>query len=221
MGGHAYILGRNHTDWFDSQVIREKFVLFPVDAKVVVGTEEEALANTGVEMYGDRVWVKNLKEAVSTSEKFPVYNIYVSITETVVPNQLVYASGRWHRVLTVFESAAGFLALEAAELDADAITTTTFTPRTGHAAYNPVTDTYTSTAPVSVSVLVERFQTFYEADRAATPTQVVGDIRATFLLSQLTTIEVGSTFTMNSKIYEIISAVLHGTAWHTQARVST
>jgi len=172
-------------------------------------------------MYGDRVWVKNLKEAVSTSEKFPVYNIYVSITETVVPNQLVYASGRWHRVLTVFESAAGFLALEAAELDADAITTTTFTPRTGHAAYNPVTDTYTSTAPVSVSVLVERFQTFYEADRAATPTQVVGDIRATFLLSQLTTIEVGSTFTMNSKIYEIISAVLHGTAWHTQARVST
>ena len=219
VGGHIYVLGKNHTDWFDSSVIREKFVLFPVVELVTVSTEEQALANTGGQMYGGRVWVKNLKEAATSSEKFPIYNIYASLTETVVPNQLVYVDNRWHRVLTVFQSAAGFLAMEAAELDTDAITTATLVLRGGHTTYNPVTDVYTVSVGVSVAILVERFQTFYVYETAATPRPESGDIRATFLQAEVATLEVGSTFVTGGKTYEVISAVQHGTAWHAQARL--
>ena len=218
VGEEVYILGKNHKDWFDREVIREKFVIFPVVELVTFGTEEQALLDSGSTAYGGRVWVKNLKEAESTSEKFPVYNIYLSITESVNVNQLVFVENRWHRVLSVFESAAGFLTLESAELDAGAVTSVTLTPRTGQTAYNPATDSYTAGTPVVLAALVERPQTFYDYESEAAPKSEPGDIKATFLKSEITTVTVGSRFPLNGKTYEIISAVLDGTAWHTHAR---
>lgn len=217
--GDVYVLGKRHPDWFDGEIIREKFILFPVTELVQVGNEEQVLGATARTMYGGRVWIKNLKETLTSSEKFPIYNIYTSLTETIAPNELMYVEGRWHRVMSVFESAAGFRAAESAELAADAVTTLTFTPRAGLGNYDPVTDAYTTSAPVAaVPAIVERFQTFYEYEQEATPRAVSGDIRVSVLQADINTVVVGSTFVIGSDKYEVISAVLHGTAWHIHAR---
>jgi len=219
-GSYIYILGQNHKDWYGDKVIREKFVILPVNVPVIssAGSIKDILSDTPSTLYAERVWVKNLKDAAVTSDKFPIYNIFLSVIETVEPGELIKVNNdRYHRVIGVTKSAAGFLACESVELSSDARATASHYQK---GTYVAATDSHPFVLAGTGEVIWERFQTFYDFENPAVEDRMPGDIRASGLVSDFSALKGGDRLDFNNGKYRVMAAQKKDSSavWHMHLR---
>lgn len=199
-----YVVGGSHKDSFNGAVVRNKFVVHKADALATVKTMDQTLRSlTGTSAYAARLWVKDMKEIEVSSKLSAFYNLYFSASETVTLGSVVTIGSALHLVRGVFISAAGFRVCEADELPAGALTTATYTDKSGQ-AYDSTTDTMGALTPGSVAVLWHRYQAGFERYQASAEPFAEGDITLSVSKTAVATAGAGDTFTMASVSWRVI-----------------
>lgn len=217
--GDTYIVGANHPDSFAGEVIRRKYVLHRADGLAGARTADQALRGlAGTDLYGARIWVKDMKEIETSSRLASFLDIYVAPSETVTPGTFVTLAGRWHLVRNTFKGPSGFLVCESDELPLECLASGTYTARSG-GAYDPSSDTVTGAAPATVNLLVHRWQDDFFYHRASAAKYVQGDVVARVSKANIATAVPGDSFTFAGATHRVISTLDDGlNAWTLHAR---
>lgn len=160
LGSEVFITGRIIKDYWENAAIREHLLLHPADSLVTSGTPDKFLGVAGsIDFYAGVSWLKAKKEEERTSEALAIYDVYFSTTETVTPGMvLLNAEGHYLRVFAT-DTRSGELAVSAAyDLGADALRSVSYVAAE---AYDPVTDSSGTSAPILADAIVEFFTTNY------------------------------------------------------------
>lgn len=201
-----FIAGGSSLDTCSGVPLKKRVILQPVDGLVNLLTTAEALSDSvGLQIYSARVWRKQEKEQQVSSDLFNQYNFFVAASETGARNKLIKFDNIYYRVQNIEVTPAGIKSFVTSELEADVVTTVSYTPASG--VYNPVTDTKAASASISIPMFLERYQTSY---RYNTPSSVkfdAGDIMGTLRKTDVAAPETGDLVVSGTQAYSIISAV--------------
>lgn len=209
-----WIVGMKETDSFRGSPIRDKHVLHRAQGPCTLASIAQALTTGGATSYASRMWVKDMKELATSSKLESFYNIYLSTYDTVPTESLIILGGKAHFIRNTLTSAAGFQIAEGDEVDAAAIVSGTFTPRT----FSPATDGYTDGTPITLNVLRLRFQDGYAYAAESSIKFVDGDIRAFIAKSLTPTPKVSDTLTLPDGPWRVISSTDQGTSYSLHLR---
>jgi len=215
-----FIVGNSHVDDFMGEEVRHKYIVHKATGLFAFGSTTQALANAlSGSNYAGRLWLKDMKEVLVSSETYNLYNMYFSAAATTLARGQVLKYGtEYYRVRNVYESGAGFRVAEAAHILTGRVSTTYYQHNQENVGnYNSTTDTYTETAGVSLYTLQERWQDFYHNDNEAAgdfePGDQVFSIRAADIAAPQQGDLIGA-----SKEFEVITARQDGTSWNLQVR---
>lgn len=201
--GDTWMIGARHTDSFNGDDIRKKYIIHRADGPATIKTVAQALSTGGTPSYASRLWIKDLRELDISSSLFSMLNVYLAPNETVVAGNVILLAGHLHFVRNVYSGAAGFLIAESDELPANAVSSATYTPRGG--AYNPTTDVTAASAPITANLLRTRYQDDFAYQNEAAPKYVTGDIRGSVLKSVIVTPKVDDYVTLTDGDWRVVS----------------
>jgi hypothetical protein len=215
----VFIAGGVHKDSFDGDVIRNKYVLHRADGLATVKTADQALrALAGATLYAARLWVKDLKELEISSRLASFYTLYVAPTEAIALGSYVQLSSRWHIARNSFLGASGMGVVEVDELPADALTTATYSKRSGQ-VYDPTTGLTAAASTAAVALLYHRWQDDYVYARMSAMKFEAGDIVANVSKTQVAAAVTGDTFVLNATTYRVMAVRDDGAgAWILHSR---
>jgi hypothetical protein len=203
-------LGSSHEDSFQGAPIRIRHVIQQAQGLFKYQTPVQALSTGGVDAYGARIWIKDMKEIEVSSGAFSFYTIFFAPDEAVEVGHLVTASGRLHRVKNVYTSASGLLAVEANELGTDALATgVSYYAR----ALNPVADTITESAPVVLNAIRMRFQDDYLYPNQSAPKFEEGDIKVLITKAAVAAAKVEDQIALSDGRWRAIAIEDEGSYW--------
>jgi len=203
LGSEVFITGRIIKDYWAGTVIREHLLLHPADSLVTGGTPDKFLGVAGsVDFYAGVSWLKARKEEERTSEAIAVYDVYFSVTETVVPGMiLLNAEGRYLRVYAT-DTRSGELAVSAAyDLGADALRSVSYVAA---GTYDPVTDSSGTSAPILADAIVEFYKTNYLYENNASTDFERSDRVVTLRQSVIADPQPGDTLVDQAKTFRVL-----------------
>lgn len=216
----TFIIGGLAVDSYQGEVVRHKYVVHKATGLFAFGSTTEALADSlSGSDYAGRLWLKDMKEVLVSSEAFNLYNMYFSSTATTLTRGMVLKFlGQYYRVRNVYESGAGFRVAEASHILLGRVSTSYYSKSNEDIGeYDSDTDSYTEAAAVTLYTLQERWQDFYHNDNEAAgdfePGDQVFSIRAEDIADPQPGDLIGS-----SKEFVVISRRADGTSWNLQVR---
>lgn len=103
-------------------------------------------------------WVKDAKQLETSSQTPQIFDVRFPSGTDVRVHDIIWNTGFAYLVLAPHEQPSGYMVANCLQLDQQLPVTASVTSRT----YNPVTGSYTSTAPVSVPALKVRWQSMFQ-----------------------------------------------------------
>lgn len=155
-------------------------------------------------------YLKDTVNGVSDSQYDSQWEIFVAQNETVNKGDYLKQGSTYYRVRVSYVDGSGFLLAVCDQLDSNCFVTVT---KTSTGAYNPVTDTYTSSA-TSVSALIMEPYKLYSYFTEADPRFTAGD--KTLLTAAA--LVVGATVTINSESWKVQSCYAETDAFASHIR---
>ena len=174
IGGDVWIISPlNNIDTWGNHISRKGFVA--QYAKLgAAASATQLLEDKPVDVYLSRVWVKDTKDIVNTSEGQGQYYIYYVQGEPVFEGGFILSDGRWHIVKNIITGTAGLMIAECNELEQDCIVEVQVT---GESIYNPVTETYETLGQRTIKALLLDWREDYTHVLPSFESEQVGDKR--------------------------------------------
>jgi hypothetical protein len=118
-GGETWIVGGSQSDNYNGSVLRTKYVLHRAHGAATIKSVAQVLGTAGgVNTYGSKLWVKDLKEVETSSKLSGFFNVYLPTPDAIAPGNIITLLGRQHLVRNAYLSATGFNVAECDELAA-------------------------------------------------------------------------------------------------------
>jgi len=154
--------------------------------------------SAGISSHAGLKYLKDTVNGVSDSQYDPQWGFDFSQGEVANKGDYIKQGSTYYRVRVSYVDGSGFLHAVCDQLDAGCFVTVT---KTSTGAYNPITDTYTSSA-TSVSALMMEPYKLYSYFTEADPRFTAGDKT----LVTAAALVVGSTVTINSEPWKVQSS---------------
>lgn len=151
--------------------------------------------SAGTASHASLKYLKDTVNGVSDSAYDPQWSINIAQNETVNKGDYLKQGSTYYRVRVSYVDGSGFLLAVCDQLDSNCFVTVT---KTSTGAYNPVTDTYTSSS-TSVSALMMEPYKLYSYFTEADPRFTAGDKT----LVTAAALVVGATVTINSESWKV------------------
>lgn len=213
--GSTWLVGQKNTDSFRGSPIRHKYILHECEQIGLLRTPKQFLTVGGLSLYASTLWVKDNKEADTSSGLYSFVNAYFAKGEAVEVGQLLTLGTETYRIRNVYSSAAGLQIAEANTLSKPSIITITYTAKTD--IYNAATDTYTSVV-TTFNTIFERFQDSYMFESEAAPKYQEGDKLLTVEKSNVTA-GASDKVLINGQNWIVVSVQDAGDCWELQVRL--
>lgn len=210
-GGINYIVGLKIYDAFQGALVREKYILQRSTHSAVIRTTAEVLADSGgTTAKAGLLWLKNAKDERISSESTPVYNIYFTLSETIVPGNIVDLDGQLYRVKVVTLPASGFKIAECFEFEYSAAE---ITYTSGSTTKDIASDSYLLGLPALIQGLRERFLSFYDNPDAGRVKFETGDEVMSVLKTDVVTPNLNDEITLGVDAWRPLDIRDVGDAW--------
>ena len=153
----AYIVSDSSLDHWSGEAIRSRYVLQGADHVVEIRTIAQVLEDVaGVQAFASIDFNKYSTDERDSSRYHPQYHIYFG-KETVEEDAVIHTATSNYLVKNSYLTPAGIVDALANELDDPVVQVSVSTGR----AYDPVTDSYTTTTS-SVRAILVRWQEYFE-----------------------------------------------------------
>lgn len=214
LGNLHWIAGIGLIDTFQGRDIRHTYNLRVGSSLFDILTPANACigALATVSAYGYEEFFKDNQDNTSGSAYDTFWNIFFSRSEPIVVGSFFRSGSRMLRVRQTYVNAEELRVAESDELDTDWSQVAVFTDL---GAYNPVTDTYNSTAVSVQAIQMDSFKLYkwrVESEAQKKP----GD--RTVLVPLTVTPVIGSTFTMVGRSWRVLSVQPELDAWALHSR---
>lgn len=228
-GGERWIIGEPNLDQFQGRDIRQTFRCKKVNDSFNVRTPGQAALNTtaSTTLYGFTEYLKDTTNTQTDASYSPQFRVTVGINEIVLPGQFLKATDKLLHVRSIYEAAEGFWEATTDEIallqgstwhsGTAALTNCEVAvsfPTSG--AYNPISDTYTTSVSNTTGILLDRIK-LYDLKSSADPANDPGDMTLVVAQSAVTPVS-GQTLTANSLTWRIVSSVAYQDAWELHIR---
>lgn len=212
--GENWLAGAHVDDGFQGERIRRQATLKRADRQYSILTPSEACAAaTGTLAYGQRLYFKDMSNALTDAEYDVFWNVFFSPSEQIVKGTFLRDdTGILYRVRNTYIPTEGLRVCQSDELDSNARLTVTFDSGT----WNPVTETRTAGTTAVNGVWVEMPKFFRFRHRSEQLTQA-GDI-SVFIPTTYTP-KVGDQFTMDGLKWQVLTFQAELDAWALHARL--
>lgn len=189
--GDRWLVGLGTPDGFMGDVIRNHYNTKRATGLYAQLTPAQALAEAaGVSAYAQKMYFKDVANAVTDSEYDAQWNIFIAPDEPARKGYFLRdAEGRLHRVRNDYIPTEGLRILQSDELDTDAVQSCVFD--TG--VEDPITETFTAGTTTITGIQVDMSK-FYRMRHLSDARVQPGDV-ALFLPTSLT-LKQGMTFIM-------------------------
>lgn len=195
IAGYIFIIGGEHPDTYNNEVIRRKYVIQQADGVANILTLAEACAGAaGIVTWSSKVWIKDLKEVEQSTGLYPFYNMVFPASTIPAPNQVIRLGGVLFLTRSVLTSAGGFSTAEANELVGVLPQSIVYIDRSGQ-TYVPATDVYTGLSPVTASGLLMRYEDHYNKLSSEAAKNLAGDMCLVMPKASVATANAGDEFT--------------------------
>lgn len=179
--GEKYIVASSNTDFWNSEVVRIKYPVLPVEEVGTVGSVGEVLGGAPYDTttYAFPFFSRPEKDVEESSESLTGHELYFSKAKRFVRSDILTLSGQYYRLKTdTWIDAAGFSVAHAVRLD---YPIASFDVKYDREEYDPVTDAYPEISLSNVRCFIEPLRQDYEF---VTPSFIgieVGDIAISIL----------------------------------------
>ena len=198
-----FIAGNTLIDTYNGSVLKRKVIVHPATGLASIRTTAEVLnESAGTPMYLAQAFLKQSREEQISSEAFPVYNFFAASTETTTRNYVITLNSGLYRVQSIENTVGGFKSFMASEIMSGAVQAVSYTGSRG--TYIPATGLHTAIAPITISALVERYQTGYRYPTSNAVKYVTGDILATILKTDVASPATGDLVTVGGTAYFVL-----------------
>ena len=196
--GSFWLVGTSEIDglWEEH---RAKYVLQRATSGVYVGGLSEYLASaTPTPVWASEFWEKDMKQLAASSTSPQKYQIYLPQGTSAPTRGVVWRAGVAYLILSVHSPASDFVLAECEKLEFG-VATATLTAR----SYNPVTGTYSSSAPATAACQRIRWEALFDYTTQADAKFQEGD--CTLALPSGTVITTAHTLTLSGLAWTPLS----------------
>lgn len=203
-----WLVGDGNPDSWKGEQIRQSFNMKKATALVNVLTPAQAcLGQTGTQSYTQAIYFKDTVNSLNNGDYDPFWNYFFApATESVGKGSYIRDGSRLLRVRSSYIPLEDLRIAQSDEVDVGPITAVF-----GTGAYDPLTDSYTST-PVTTTVLMMDFTKAYAYLTQASDSVQKGDMNAVVAASVLTP-EPGQTVLIDSVTWRVLSRNVEGNSW--------
>lgn len=201
VGGLRWLVGVGVTDTFQGREARETYNLRVGSSLFEILSPSQACSNlvSATSAYGYESFFKDIQDTSTSSSYDTFWNVFFAPSEPVSAGTFLRSGARLLRVRQAYVNAEQLRVAESDELDPDWSREAVFT---NLGAYDPVTDTYPSTA-VTIQVVQMDIFKFYRWRVESESGRKPGD--KTVLAPLSVTPLAGTTFSMSGGAWRVIS----------------
>jgi hypothetical protein len=110
-GDKVWLVGERHPDYFNNQVIRNRYTLQQADALGTLLSFSEALEDLpGYEVYASLTWTRYDQQIETSSEMFNTFEVFFASAEPLPLLGLLRAEGLWYILQDPYLTEGGLLA---------------------------------------------------------------------------------------------------------------
>ncbi|WP_274584090.1 hypothetical protein V9W64_10865 [Neisseria leonii] len=174
VGGQTWIVSKiPNIDTWGVHNSRAGYVAQYAEPGLVARTEE-VLSGGGLPVYMSRVWVKDVKDIMTTSETQGQYYVYYTHGEPVEEGEFIDICGRLHIVRNLVSGTAGLMIAEVNELERDCVVDVLVQ---SEGVYDPVTETYENGDDALFKAVMMTWKDDYAHELASRAPEHTGDKR--------------------------------------------
>jgi len=211
IGGQAYLIGDESSDYWKGTKIRKNYVIQGADYLASLTTIAGALANaTPVSAYASLDFQKYSTDQRESSEYLPQYQIFISGYETMP--EIMQLGGTWYLVKEGYLSVSGLFSLMGNQINGTVFETISYKSNT----YVPATDAWTTTT-TSVKVMRVRWTEHFKYLTKASESYERGDMQV-FVLKTALTPKVSDVLPLSDGSWRVLSVQDEGTTWSLHVR---
>lgn len=184
--GEKFIVADANVDYWDGQVIRYKYPVYPVDTIGMVGSIGKTLAGTqpDTSVYAYPFYIGTAADVEEKSDYLSRFELYFSSVKVFYRGQILKFGADYYRFKSdTTVDGAGFAVAPAVKLETPM---QVFTIKTSGTTYNSVTDTYVQMSYVGVTCFVEPLKQDYEFVTPSFTSIEAGDLAISVLKTVLT-----------------------------------
>ena len=184
--GEKFIVADANVDYWDSQVIRYKYPVYPVDTIGMVGSIGETLAGAQPDpaVYAYPFYIGREAAAEEMSDYLSRFELYFSSVKVFHRGQILKFGTDYYRFKSdTSVDGAGFAVALAVKLETPM---QAFTIKTAGTVYDSTTDSYVQTIQTGVNCFVEPLSQDYEFVTPSFTKIEVGDLAISVLKATLT-----------------------------------
>lgn len=199
--GMNYVVGHGAPDYWMGEVIRVSYVVQGATGLANLHSIASAIAQTApVTAYAALVFSKYMPEANDNSKYPPQYQVFLAGSESAPADSLIQLDGKWFLVKQSYISTSGLRIALANELDDPVFETVSY----GARAYDPITDSYTSSTS-SVRVLRVKWSEHFHYLTVSDETYQRGDIQILAMQSDLPNVKASDIMTLSDGVWRVLS----------------
>lgn len=199
--GMNYVVGHGAPDYWMGEVIRVSYVIQGATGLANLHSIASAIAQTApVTAYAALVFSKYMPEANDNSKYPPQYQVFLAGSESAPADSLIQLDGKWFLVKQSYISTSGLRIALANELDEPVFETVSY----GARAYDPITDSYTSSTS-SVRVLRVKWSEHFHYLTVSDETYQRGDIQILAMQSDLPNVKASDIMTLSDGVWRVLS----------------
>lgn len=199
--GMNYVVGHGAPDYWMGEVIRVSYVIQGATGLANLHSIASAIAQTSpVTAYAALVFSKYMPEANDNSKYPPQYQVFLAGSESAPADSLIQLDGKWFLVKQSYISTSGLRIALANELDEPVFETVSY----GARAYDPITDSYTSSTS-SVRVLRVKWSEHFHYLTVSDETYQRGDIQILAMQSDMPNVKASDIMTLSDGVWRVLS----------------
>jgi len=201
MLGKTWLVGTMEPDGLQ-ELHREKYVLQPVTGSLKVSRLSGFLSGTVTStLWSSANWIKDDAQVEVSSELPQLFEVLLPVGSDVRVQDVLWTTGETYLVLAAHTSAAGLLSTDCLKLEQTTPAAASLTLRT----YDPITGTYSNSAPIGVSALTVRWQNLFKYLSQASEKHRPGDLA--IVLPAGTAASTGTVITITSVDYQTLAVL--------------
>lgn len=214
--GEKWLVGDGISDGIQGQAVRASYAMKKVMERYTLASPgQAALGSGGLNIYGQRNYLKSNVNGPTDAEYNPFWHIYVSQTaEAFKGYYMVSSEGEHFKVRALHDLLEGFRVLEADQLDDGCVKDVVFQGGT----YDPITESTSGGLVPTTGILVDAFMS-YAYQTQADKKYVSGDNILVVAKLSINPV-VGQLLNIEGRTYKIFSVTEDLDSWKCLVRLS-
>jgi len=211
--GKRYIIGKHvDEDYWHGSVLRKKYTVTAITDEATTGSVGNVLSNAlSTSLYSVIYPLSTFSERVDSSDKFNRVRIYFSASVSLPRDSIVYDGTHYYQIITnAFVDPAGFGFVDANTLEAP-LTTADYVSTSN--TYNPVTDSYSTSASSGLTIFQVPAIMDYSYKGLDSAKIAKGDLMVSVKKTDVAVANNGDTFDIDGIVYSVINIIDNTTYW--------